>query len=180
MSTTATAMPRVWVGCLACHNNGRLVGDWFDAEDAEDVTTYDIHGANTRADLHDELWCFDLENMPVGHEMSPHEAAEWARAITSVPEHQRDALCAWVRGGDYVADGTGDLPSIPDFEERYCGEWTSFREYAENLADETGLFSDVAESIATYFDWESWTRDLAFDYTVEDAPSCSVFVFRSL
>lgn len=33
-----------------------------------------------------------------------------------------------------MAEGTGDLPSIPDFEDRYWGEWESFREDAEELA----------------------------------------------
>ena len=179
-TTTADTTPRVWIGCLACYNNGRLVGDWFDAEDADEVTTYDIHGAHTRADLHDELWCFDHENMPVGHEMSPYEAAQWGRAVTSVPEDQREALCAWVRSGNYVAEGDGDLPSLSDFEERYCGQWDSFREYAEELADEIGLLDEVPEHIASYFNWEAWTRDLAFDYTVEDASSGGVFVFRNL
>ena len=29
-------MPRVWIGCLACYNEGNLVGDWFDADVADD------------------------------------------------------------------------------------------------------------------------------------------------
>ncbi len=101
--------------------------------------------------------------------MSPHEAAEWGSLLASVPEHQREALCAWVRSGDYVAEGTGDLPGIPDFEDRYCGECASFREYAEELADGTGLLSAVSDDVAWYFDWSMRTRDLAFDYTVGGA-----------
>ncbi|MDN5700618.1 MAG: antirestriction protein ArdA, partial [Kocuria sp.] len=100
--------------------------------------------------------------------------------LASVPAHQREALCAWVRSGDYVAEGAGDLPSIPDFEDRYCGEWESLREYAEELADGTGLLSGVPDDVARHFDWSAWTRDLAFDYTVEDAPGGGVFVFRNL
>lgn len=39
MTTTSTdTTPRVWVGCLACYNAGRLVGDWHDASDADEVT----------------------------------------------------------------------------------------------------------------------------------------------
>ncbi|WP_283205484.1 antirestriction protein ArdA [Glutamicibacter sp. V16R2B1] len=110
-------------------------------------------------------------------EMSPSEAVEWGSSLESVPEHHREALCAWVRSGDYVAEGTGDLPSMLDFEDSYCGEWESFREYAEGL---TGLLSGVPDDVARYFDWAAWTRDLAFDYTVEDAPGDGVFVFRNL
>lgn len=179
-TATEALLPRVWIGCLACYNDGRLVGGWFDAETADEVTTYDIHGAHTRADLHEELWCFDIENIPVGREMSPNEAAEWGEVLTSVDEYLRPALCAWVESGDYVAEGTGDLPSTSDFDERYCGEWDSFREFAEDLADDIGLLTNVPETLATYFDWKAWTRDLAFDYTTCDAPNSGVFVFRSL
>lgn len=176
-ATTADTMPRVWVGCLACYNAGRLVGDWHDASEADDVTTADVHG---RASSHEELWCFDLENIPVRREMSPSEAAEWGRVFDEVDEHQRAALYAWVASGDYVAEGTGDLPSTSDFEERYTGQWDSFDEYARQLADDIGLLSDVPEGIASFFDWDAWTRDLRFEYSVLDAAGSGVYVFRSL
>ena len=61
--------------------------------------------------------------------------------------------------------------------------WESFREYAEQLADDTGMMTDWPEEAARYFDWASWTRDLAFDFTVVDAPAVEgygVYVFRDL
>ena len=30
--TNTDTRPRAWIGCLACYNNARLVGEWFDAE----------------------------------------------------------------------------------------------------------------------------------------------------
>lgn len=174
--TATDTTPRVWVGCLACYNAGRLVGHWCDATGADEITTADVHG---HASSHEELWCFDIENIPVRREMSPSEAAEWGRVFDEVDEHQREALYAWVASGDYVAEGTGDLPSTSDFEERYCGEWESFDDYARQLADDIGLLNDVPEEIARFFDWESWTRDLAFDYSIVDADT-GVYVFRSL
>ena len=180
MTSTSSATdttPRAWVGCLACYNDGRLVGDWFDAVAADEVTTYDIHG---RASSHDELWVFDHENIPVRGELDPLTAAAWGRCLTEVNEHLRPALCAWVESGDYIAEGNTDLPSVSDFEERYCGAWDSFREYAENLADDIGLLADVPEEIARYFDWSAWSRDLAFDYSTYDDPEGGVFVFRVL
>lgn len=175
-STTTDTTPRAWIGCLACYNEGRLVGDWYNAIDADDVTPETIHG---RATSHEELWCFDIENMLTRSEMSPHEATRQAEVIESVDEHQRAAFHAWVASGDYVEDGDG-LPSVSDFEERYCGEWESFDDYARELADDTGLLADVPEGIANYFDWDAWTRDLRFDYSTYGNPEGGVFVFRSL
>lgn len=183
MTTTSSSTdttPRVWIGCLACYNEGRLVGDWFDAVTADEVTTYDVHGAHSRADSHDELWCFDHENIPVRGELDTLTAAAWGRCLAEVDEHQRPALIAWVESGDYVAEGNTDLPSISDFEERYQGEWESFDDYAQQFADDIGLLADVPEEIARYFDWQAWTRDLAMDYSTYDNPEGGVFVFRSL
>lgn len=177
-TTTIDTTPRVWIGCLACYNDGKLAGDWYNAIDAEEVTTADVHG---RDSSHDELWVFDYENIPASGEMSPAYAADWGKCLAEVGDSLRPALCAWVESGDYVAEGIiGDLPSIYDFEERYCGEWESFEDYAENLADDIGLLADVPEEIARYFDWSAWTRDLAFDYTTADNPEGGVFVFRSI
>lgn len=131
ITTPATdTTSRVWVGCLACYNEGRLIGDWFDADTADEVTTYDVHGAHSRADSHDELWCFDHENIPVKGELDPMTAAAWGRCLAEVDEHLRPALIAWIESGDYVTEGTGDLPSLSDFEERYQGNWDSFDDYA--------------------------------------------------
>ena len=146
---------------------------WFDAATADEVTLADV-------DLHDELWVFDHENIPVRGELDPLAAAAWGRCLAEVDDSLRPALCAWVESGDYVAEGTGDLPSISDFEERYQGHWDTFAEYAEQLADNIGLLAGVPEEIARYFDWRAWSRDLAFDYSTYDDPEGGVFVFRDL
>lgn len=177
-----TDTPRVWIGCLNCYNDGRLVGDWYDAVDADEVTLTDVHrrsGTRGRSGC-EELWCFDHENIPVTGEMSPHDAALWGEALAAVEDHMRPALTAWVETGDYIAEGDGQLPNIADFDERYCGEWTSFREYVEQLAEDIDLLGGVPDEIARYFHWDAWTRDLEFDYTPADAPGGRIFVFRSL
>ncbi|ROR54111.1 antirestriction protein [Luteococcus japonicus] len=180
--TNADTTPRAWIGCLHCHNSGRLVGEWFDAENADEVTLADVHGGAHRVRSGcEELWVMDHENIPVSGEVSPSEAAEWARVLLAVPEHQREALRAWVVSGSYVAEGTGELPSVSDFEERFCGTWGSFRDYAETLAEEIGVTpEDAPEELVRYFNWDAWTRDLEYDYTVVRADAISVFIFRDL
>ena len=167
--------PRAWIGCLACYNSGHLIGEWFDAATADEVTIYDVHG-DSRADSHEELWVMDHENIPVKGEMSPADAAAWGRVYEEADE-QWPALCAWVESGSYVAEGDGE-EALSDFEDAYLGHWESFEDYAQQLADDIGLLADVPEAIANYFDWDAWTRDLASDYTTHDSPEGGVFVFR--
>ena len=90
------------------------------------------------------------------------------------------ALCAWVRSGSYVAEGDTDFPVLSDFEDRYCGSgWDSFQDYAEGLAEDIGLLSEVPESLQSYFDMQSWARDLAFDYVTERDTDGTLHIFRS-
>lgn len=174
--TDLPVAPRVWIGCLACYNNGTLTGDWHRAGEAGDVTPDKLHGHETS---HEELWVFDHEGLPVTGELSPHHAALLVERINQVDEHLRDAFRAWVLDGAVVEDAEG-LPTTYDFEERYTGEWDSFYEYAHQLADEVGLLNGVDEEIARYFNWDAWTNDLAYDYSVVDAPCGGVYVFRNL
>lgn len=192
MTMMTVTEPSVWIGCLACYNDGRLVGEWFPAESAGDVTTQQVHdvgngptvnaggyvGMGWDESPHEELWIFDHEGMPIRGECSPMEAQKWGELIDSVDEWQRSAFLAWVANGDYCHGGDG-MPDVSDFEDSYAGEWDSFREYAENLADDIGLLSEVPDELAAYFDWDAWTRDLAFDYSTATAPNGGVYVFRS-
>ena len=180
-SSATDTTPRAWVVCLSCYNKGRLIGEWFDAATTDQVTLADVHeGSGFDYAECEELWVFDYENIPVRGEMDPLTAAEWGRVYTEVGPEYWPPLCAWVESGDYVAEGDTDLPSVSDFEERYQGHWDTFAEYAENLADDIGLLTDVPEEIARYFDWRAWSRDLAFYYSVHDNPEGGVFVFTAL
>lgn len=151
--------------------------------DVAEITLETIHeDADGLSAGCEEIWCLDTENIPVDHEMGLLEAAEWGRVYTEVgPEHW-SALCAWVRSGAYVAEGRGDLPSVSDFEERYCGGWGDFREYAEHWATETDMMDRWPDDAVRYFNWAAWTRDMAMDHTVVNAPAPNfgVFVFRDL
>lgn len=174
--------PRVWIRCLHCYNAGYLVGEWYDATEAADVSVFDVHRDSGCVPMNacEELWVMDHDNLPISGECSPAEAARWGDLLDEVDEWQRDAFRAWVLAGNYSYDGDG-MPDLAEFEDSYAGEWDSFREYAEELADGIGLLADVPDEIAAYFDWEAWTRDLILggDYTTEDAPNGGVYVFRA-
>lgn len=190
-ATVTDTAPRAWVGCLACYNDGRLVGEWVDAEDAA-VSVADpdwclaVHGpaiaAGEPVSDHEEWWVMDHEGLPmIDGECSPLEATRWADWLSEVEEWQRGAVLAWVDLGTYSTDTDG-LPILSDFDDAYCGEWDSFREYAEDLAESCGYLpsgDDVrANPLLRYIDWDAWTRDLAYDYNTAPAPAGGVYVFR--
>lgn len=181
MTTTETdETARVWIGCMSCYVSGRLVGEWFPATGADLVTVEAVHGSSRlpRWDC-EELWCYDHEGLPISGECSPMEAARWAERLAEVEEHLRGAFRDWVACGAYSADSDG-LPDPDEFVDAYRGQWPSFRAYAEDLAESTGMMADWPELASQCFNWDSWTRDLRSDYTVVDAADGEVHIFRSL
>lgn len=173
---------RAWIGCLSCYNAGDLIGDWYSATEAADVTVAGLHagsGIDITARGCEELWVFDHENTPERGEMDPARAAAWGARIAEVDTWQRPAFLAWTCTGAHVVDAD-DLPTVDGFQERYCGEWTHFREFADNHVDETGILDGASETARRYFDYDSFADDLAHDYITATCDDGGIFVFRAL
>lgn len=67
-----------------------------------------------------------------------------------------------------------ECATVERFEDAYCGEWDSDREFAEDYIDSTGLLDDADELVARYFDYDSFARDLMFYHYQEKG-----FYFRN-
>lgn len=177
---------RVWVGCLACYNDGMLVGEWVDASEAGEYRPHLALGNPDRQiiashlnRLHEETWCFDHEGFPAGTgEMSPMEAQRIAEAL----EGLMAASCADAPAVFAYADNMGQSVTdvtVSDFDDAYNGEWKSEEDFASEMADELILHS-VSDDFARYFDYEAWTRDLFMsDYWSAPADGGGVYVFRN-
>jgi len=48
--------------------------------------------------------------------------------------------------------------TIQNIEDSYFGEYESDRDFAENYAEETGLFFGVSDTVKYYFDYESYWK----------------------
>lgn len=169
--------PKAWVGCLHCYGNGDLVGEWFDACEAADVTPAVLHLEHPQEEGCEELWVLDTDGIPVSEEMSPLEAANWGNLLNSVDEYLQPSFHAWIASGA-ASLGDDGLPSTEAFEDAFVGVYGDFREYSDHLADETLLY-DSNDELRRYFDYEAFARDLAMDYIVEPLPDGNVAVFRT-
>lgn len=67
-----------------------------------------------------------------------------------------DAVCAIVDhfGRDYIDEAREAI------EDRYHGHYSSLVEYAEQYADDVGLFENVNDTVRRYFDFEAFARDM--------------------
>lgn len=178
---------RVWVGCLACYNNGLLVGEWVDATEAGDKTSTEIHealiadgkmgtidhyGPDVAVDEygpHEELWCFDHEGFGdlLTGECSPCEAQRIAESLDGVDGDELEAFASWYEGGyDDLED------AVSDFREHWHGVWESERDFAYDWVDQGCAGESLkAASESGYFDWDSYTRDLFVGFTSHSVSS---------
>lgn len=168
--------PKAWVGCLACYSNGDLVGEWFDAAEAADVTLTVLHLEHPQEDTCEEMWVFDTDGIPVNEEMDPMTAARWGNLLNFIDEKLQPSFFAWISSGAASLDEDG-LPDPEAFEEAFVDVFSDFREYSDRLADET-LLLDANEQVRRYFDYEAFARDLSMDYIIEALPDGDVAVFR--
>ncbi|MCY0946809.1 antirestriction protein ArdA [Streptomyces antarcticus] len=176
MFTATRVQPRVWIGCLSCYNAGRLVGDWYEAETADDVTPDDLHG---RATSHEELWVFDHEYFygAIESECSPHEAAEIARALSELTDDESGAFAAWFTS--YAERDERD-EWVEKFRDAYRGFHDSEADFAREWFEETSSEEEV-ERLTQWpyrdIDWERASHELfTGGFSAEDAPG-GVHVF---
>jgi antirestriction protein len=167
--------PRVYVACLAAYNNGRLHGEWINADQSADELHEDVHrmlaaspepGAEEWA-IHDYEGFGELR-------LSEWESFERVSAIAAGIFRHGDAFSAWLS-----YDESQDATDMQAFEDAYRGEWDSLCAYAENFADDIGLY-DAAEKSGSHYvrvDIDALERDLDIELYTAESDHHTVYIF---
>jgi antirestriction protein len=149
MSTHATETPRVWIGCLASYNAGRLIGEWVDATDVDEM--YECRDRVAAAAWKAAVECGDA---PIyfgppeeffladneGFGFNPGEYPDWGALATvgALVEQHGSAFRAFLSWIDEdplsIADELEDR-----FGEAYCGEADSEQDAAREMVSELGF-----------------------------------------
>ena len=169
--------PAVYVGTYGKYNSGSLRGVWLDLTTFADydeflaVCRY-IH----RDEVSPEFMAQDFTDFPrefyTEGFMSEREfdvIQEFAKLVDDDKEAFEVYAAAFGSSRD-------DVSIFDNFREAYCGEWDSEKDFTYNLVDELDYLRGVPDSIASYFDYEAFARDLFIDYYYFD----SGFIFRRL
>ncbi|MFH1267204.1 MAG: antirestriction protein ArdA [Planctomycetota bacterium] len=196
--STTKETPRVYVACLASYNAGHLHGRWIDVDgDADDIQEQvramlrespepnvmvdcpecdgegcDQCGDSGKVPSAEEWAIHDYEGFG-SYSLSEWESFETVAQLAAMIEKHGLAYPAW------VAHVGADFDDEEGFEEAYCGQWDSEKDYAEELFDEC-YAHDIPENLRFYIDYEAFSRDLFIgdNYSV-DCPDGGVWVFRN-
>lgn len=167
--------PRIYVACLAAYNNGRLHGRWIDADQSVEDIWSEVQAmlAASPEPLAEEWAIHDYEGFGELR-LSEWESFERVAAIAAGIAEHGDAFSAWLS-----YDSSQDPTDTQSFEDAYQGEWDSMRAYAENYADEMGLY-DIAETSGSSYisvNIDMLTRDLDIELYTVDSDHHTVYVF---
>lgn len=152
---------RIYVGTYAKYNDGNLFGKWLYLEDYSDKDEFLKACRELHADEENpELMFQDWENIPsdmIGESWISPEIWELMDAFDNYDE---DAVRAYLK-----CFGSWDER---DFQDRYLGQYDSWRDFAEELVDGMGYLDEIPEHLRDYFDYGAYARDLKYDFCEED------------
>jgi antirestriction protein len=167
--------PRIYVACLAAYNAGRLHGVWIDANQApEDIHSVVSDMLAVSPERCAEEWAIhDYEGFGEMR-LSEWESFERVSAIAAGIVEHGAAFAAWLS-----YDDSRDPSDIQAFQDAYRGEWESFHAYAEEWAEDTGLYAaaEAAGSPYVTVDIDALERDLDSEMYTAPATPFGVYVF---
>jgi antirestriction protein len=175
VATATGTAPRIYVACLAAYNNGRLHGEWIDADqDAEDIWSEVQRMLAASPEPGAEEWAIHDHEGFGELRLSEWESIERVASIAAGIAEHGEAFTAWL---SYDADR--DPADLDAFADAYMGEWDSIRAYAEDYADSTGLdaLADQAGSPYVVVDIDALARDMEIELYAAPSGNGSVYVF---
>lgn len=170
-SITLDNTPAIYAANLAAYNSGRLVGEWIKLEDG--ITGDEIR-ERIQAMLDrtggEEYAIHDYDNMPssLGEWPDLDTVAEIANAIS---EHGFELIKAFV--------DCFDEDQLGDFDDRYVGTYKNEEDFAYEFLSEQVDLDKMMGSLASYFDYEAYARDLFMGDFVSVDLRGEIAVFRS-
>ena len=168
--TTYSDSPKVYIASLADYNAGRLYGKWFDLADyssedelAEAVSKLLENSPARKSGESAEEWAIhDYEYLPkrFGEYHSFEELVAWGNAYNDLEDNEDwEVFLAWLENvGKDDVEG-----AIEGFRDAYCGEYDDEEDFAYEEVESCGYLRDVPETVARYFDYEAFARDLFLD-----------------
>ncbi|EAN2917452.1 DUF1472 domain-containing protein [Salmonella enterica] len=156
-SGMSVVAPAVYVGTWHKYNCGSIAGRWFDLTTFDDERDFFAACRALHQDEADpELMFQDYEGFPGNMASECHINWAWVEGFRLArDEGCEEAYRLWV-------EDTGET-DFDTFRDAWWGEADSEEAFAVEFVSDTGLLADVPETVALYFDYEAYARDLFLD-----------------
>lgn len=148
-------MPALYVGTYAKYNMGSIRGLWIDLSTFDTYDDFIDFCYAIHADEDDpELMFQDYECFPrEWYDECPNRDSfdNILRYSELCEQYQKDAVDAFVGWG---------CEDLENFEDCYCGEYNSEKDYAIEVINECYDIEKMMGNLSNYFDYDAFARDL--------------------
>jgi len=172
MSTTTKTTPSIYVGTYKKYNEGSLYGQWLDLTEYADKDEFLQACAELHADEEDPEFMFqDWEGINDKYISESSISDDFFTFQANTADFDEDKLAAYET---FISVFGND--DISEFEDSFQGAYDSEEDFTYQLVEDCGYLSGVPETVANYFDYEKFSRDLFMsDYHYDNG-----FVFRNI
>lgn len=173
--TETTETPRIYVACLAAYNNGKLHGEWIDADqDAADIFA-EIKAmlAESPEPNAEEFAIHDYEYFH-GIDIHEYESIPKVAQLAQLLAEYGEAFAHYLENIGSINDIDDD--TAENFEDAYYSEYDSIADFAR----EWHTHLTIPEAIKAHIDWDSVAEDMfCGGWWAADSSKHTVYVFSS-
>lgn len=161
---------RIFITNLGKYNEGELVGKWVDLPCDDWETELESIGVSDEPDengnYYEEYFITDYETDVDGWRIDEYanleELNEVAERIGALYEDEETALQAFLENGE---DLESALNHVESGDYRVYDNCYDMEDVAYQIVEECDYLNGVPETVARYFDYEAFGRDLAIEGT---------------
>ena len=172
----------IYFANLSAYNSGRLVGKWVHPllyDNLADFLVAIEKATKDGTEYADEIAVHDYDNFPDMGEYPDHESIYNLAHAIEESYLDDEVLIKYFK--DYYSSNIEKLADhISDIENAYVGEYESFEEYANEIADsdiESLVNKDAQQFVFNNFDYDKHARDLEYSYNVITLDNYKVAIF---
>lgn len=157
-------MMNIFITNLGKYNEGELLGEWvelpIDAEELQKV--YERIGINEE---YEEYFITDSECdfMKIGEYESISNLNEIAEKLGGLDEEEQKVVKALMSECSYTIDEAIEKVNNGDY--RIYSDCNDMTDVGYQVVEECGYLNEVPDTVARYFDYESFGRDLGIEGT---------------
>lgn len=162
---------RGYVANLGRYNEGEIIGEWvtFPVDEDEWNETLERIGISDKPDengrIYEEFFFADWDcgcDFGFGEYEDVDHINDIAESADNLNSYEEEALESMI---DYNFDPEEALDKIADYDVLFYFGCDNMEDVAYRVVEETGMLANVDDTIARYFDYEAYGRDLELEGT---------------
>lgn len=157
-------MINIFITNLKKYNEGELIGEWVELP----INAEELKKVCERIGINEEyeeyfITDYECDFMKIGEYESISSLNEIAEKISELDEEEKKVVKALISECSYTIDEAIEKVNNGDYIIYYdCNDIT---DVAYQVVEECGYLNDVPDTVARYFDYESFGRDLGMEGT---------------